>query len=622
MDAIKQTDRNQKQIVYSFAHHNIIDTSKQSMHFPNTVFETVVFSIGLGIVILVVARKWNIPSIPLLLIGGFCFGKEGLGIIDLDSFGPLFKAIISFSVAIILFEGGLTLDYSGYKRMNKPIRRLLTVGVLITWLSTSLFVYVVFSYSFLFSLLAGSLVIVTGPTVILPILRRINPQKNVYHILHWEGVLIDPIGVFIAVLCFDLIGTDLAVVAFLQFFLQFLSGIGFGIVFGFGSVLLLRKRIIPQDLTNVFVLGVAVVGYGLCDWLVPESGLLAVILAGSIIGFQKPIPMEGIKRFKLELTQILVALIFILLSSGLEMSNIALFGLKGFSLVLFVIVVARPLSVLLSTVGTGLRLKEKLFLSWVAPRGVVAASIATIFGVRLYSQGVSEAWFIETFTFSVIASTVLIQGLTAGFAAKILGVQKQQLNGCLIVGIHAFSEKIADFLIEHGKRDVLFIDRNKQKVDGCRMRGYHALLADSMDMSLLDDEQFSDVGLLLALTDNEELNTLICQQWNASIGDKNVYKWGTSTHQSQSEQGQINHHCLWYGLSKPSVVSRHLLTGNMRLFTVKGYKKTPKKREFLMAISQQEIIIEPKKRELLFSKSTDKPLVSLYIYNPSNQNSL
>ena len=193
------------------------------MHSYELILKTIVFCVSLGIFTLVFSRKLRIPSIPLLIIVGVLFGEEGLGVINVDVFGPFLRIFISISVAIILFEGGLTLDYSNYRNLNKVIRRLLSVGILTTWLSISLFIYLIFSYSISFSLLAGSLVIVTGPTVILPLLRRVRPKKDINQILHWEGVLNDPIGVFIGILCFEIVGKEFAFVAISQFFYNFLQ---------------------------------------------------------------------------------------------------------------------------------------------------------------------------------------------------------------------------------------------------------------------------------------------------------------------------------------------------------------------------------------------------------------
>ena len=283
---------------------------------------------------------------------------------------------------------------------------------------------------------------------------------------------------------------------------------------------------------------------------------------------------------------------------------------KGIWLILFVILVARPLSVFLSTFKSDLSLRDKLFISWIAPRGVIAASIATLFSVSLKDQGFEDTWFLETFTFMVIITTVIIQGFTAGLVAKVLKVKKSQLNSCLVIGIHLFSENIADFLSSEGKKEVIFLDKNKSKVDAARKKGYTAFLEDSMDSNLLEDERFSEIGVVLALTDNEELNTLLCQQWSKVVGRKNVYCW-LSFSGNQETYLERAGKPIWTNFPRLSVISDEIQNSNTTLQVLNNNKKNIRDKFFLLGIVDGRLIFNQSERSLLIKKK--QSVVSLYL---------
>ena len=584
----------------------------------DTLLTTISLAIFVGSFILILGKVINIPTIPILLIAGVVLGKEGLGIINIDVFGQHLKTFISIAIAVILFEGGLTLDYSGYRQMSKAIKRLLTIGIFTTWVSISLFIYWLFRYPLAFCFLCGSLVIVTGPTVITPILRRIRPNKNVHQTLLWEAVLIDPIGVFLSILCFEIVTQQVARVAVSQFLLQFTTGLVGGFLVGSVSVYVLKKKWIPEDHVNIFILAVAISTYGFCDFLVEESGLLAVVIIGSFIGIQKPVPIENIKKFKLELTRIFVALVFILLASSLELSRFALLGGKGVLLVLFVILVSRPLAIFLSTFKTGLKFREKIFISWLAPRGIIVASMSALFGISLRESGYEYAWFLETFTFMVITVTVLLQGFSAGVVAKILKVQRSKLNTCVIVGIHSFSIEIANFLKKRAKKEVILLDKNKNKVELVKKNGHNAYLEDAMDSSLLEeDKRFVDVGSFFALTENEDLNALLAKKWSQIVESKEIYFWKSSRSVEADSHQQMEGNVLWQRLPKPSILSYELEQGDSHVMISNRSPRMLARYIFLMGINRENLFVDrktfdnlPKKTEYtgLYLKRTEKTL--------------
>ena len=419
------------------------------------IFKTVILSLFFGVNIFILAKKIRVSAIALLLIAGVCLGPMGLNLIQPTSLGSGLSTIIYLAVAIILFEGGLTLDYSGYKTTSRIIKNLLTIGVFITWLSISVAIYLFFNFSLSFSLLAGSLVIVTGPTVITPLLKRVKVEKKLHQILHWEGVLIDPIGVFIAITCFEMVYLGGFSFSTLQnFLLRLVIGITVGAFFGWFAYYLIKKRHIPEDTVNIFTFSIAIITFGVCDLILPESGILAVVVAGFILGIKKPSEMESLKKFKLDLTEILIGMLFIILSANLNFDKISSFGWNGAWLIFFVIFVVRPLSIFASSIENQLNIREKLFLSWIAPRGIVAASVSALFALKLSEKGHPDAWFLETFTFMVIASTIILQGFSANLMAKVLGVKQKLAGDWIIVGAHAFSQYLSKWITKTSKAGV------------------------------------------------------------------------------------------------------------------------------------------------------------------------
>ncbi|MGH8017390.1 MAG: cation:proton antiporter, partial [Opitutaceae bacterium] len=327
---------------------------------------TLCLAIAAGTFLVALAHILKVPSIVLLLLGGIGFGPEGLGLIQPDVFGEALPALVSFAVSVILFEGGLTLDLRGFAQASRVIQRLLTVGVLVTWLGTAAAIYGVYRFDLRYCLFAASLVIVTGPTVVLPLLRRIHIQPRLHSILHWEGVLIDAIGVFIALLCFEWIVAGEGPQAVVHFLIRVLAGVAIGVGGGWLIDLVLRWRLAPESLVNIVALAGAVLVFGFTEWVMPEAGLMSVTVAGLVLGWRHPVELKQIKQFKAELTDLFIGTLFVVLAGRLEIDRFIEFGARGGVLLLLMLFVVRPLNVLASTAGSALTWRERLFLSWVA----------------------------------------------------------------------------------------------------------------------------------------------------------------------------------------------------------------------------------------------------------------
>ena len=527
-------------------------------------------AIGAGCLLTALSRRLYLPTIVLLLLGGFALGPEGLGILKSNDMGEFLPMVVSMAVGIILFEGGLTLNIKDFSQTSTVIKRLLSAGVLITWLGSALTVYLVFDITPSFALLMGSLIIVTGPTVIVPLLRRIRIDQKVASILHWEAVLIDSIGVFIAILCFEWVADPGGSEPLQNFLIRIISGASIGFSGGYVIYWLMKLNWVPDDIVNAFTLASALLIFGLTELIQPEAGLLSVTVAGLIIGLKKPRQIKEIKAFKAEIVDLLIGLLFLMLVARLEIQQFVNFFNNGGGWVLIsVILLIRPVSVLVSSWGTPLKLQEKALISWVAPRGVVAASMASLFALSLQSKGnFEDAALMESFVYSIICATVLIQGLSAGIVAKILGLQRPAPNDLIIVGAHYFGRELAKRLIRENVQKVILLDANVGNVERATEENLLAMHCDALEAEqLYEDEQvLFGAGQVLALTDNIELNQLIMQRWADVLNNEAVFGWIPSDYFSKDDsfRGQG----VFGKLERPTEICNKLLQEESQLESV------------------------------------------------------
>ena len=518
-------------------------------------------AVGAGCLLTVISRRLHLPTIVLLLLGGFALGAEGLDLLHPNDLGEFLPMIVSLAVGLILFEGGLTLDIKDFSDTSTVIKRLLTVGVLITWLGAALTAYLVFDISPSFALLMGSLIIVTGPTVIVPLLRRIRVEQKIGSILHWEGVLIDSIGVFIAILCFEWVVEGGGTVALPNFLIRVAGGSVIGLIGGYIIYWFMKHDWVPDNIVNAFALASAMLIFGVTELIKPEAGLLSVTIAGLIVGLNKPRQLREVKAFKAEIVDLLIGLLFLLLVARLELQQFVNFFKLGGGWVLFsVILVIRPISIAVSSWGTSLKFREKALLSWVAPRGVVAASMASLFALSLQDKGdASGAALLEAFVYSIICATVLIQGLSSGLVAKALRVQRPAPNDWVIVGAHHFGRELARQLIRTDEQDVMLLDTNARNIALARKEGLPAMHRDGMEAEKLYEEEQAlfGAGYVLALTDNIELNQILMQRWAHELDNEKVFGWIPNN--SPTKGDQLTGQSVFGDLSRPAVIGSELL---------------------------------------------------------------
>lgn len=497
----------------------------------------------LGILAQWVAWKFKIPAIlPLILIGLLVGPIAATYLTDDGSkwIEPIWNGkkglfpgeglyyFVSLAISIILFEGGLTLKRDEIKNVGPVITKLITLGSTVTFFAAGLASHFIFNLSWELSFLFSALIIVTGPTVITPILRNIPLKRDVSTVLKWEGILIDPIGALVAVLVFEFIsvggGGGFTKTALLEFGKIILFGTTFGFTFAHALAYLINKNMIPHYLLNVVSLSVVLLVFVESEIFAHESGLLAVVVMGMVLGNSKINNLKELLYFKESLSVLLISILFILLAANINMSDLELlFTWKTAALFALVVFVIRPLAVFLSAYKSNLKLNEKLFICWVGPRGIVAAGIASLFGSKLIKQGVEGAEYITPLVFMIVLGTVLLNATTARLFAKLVKVFLQTSNSILIVGASSASRFIASYLQEHGKRVVL-IDTNKNYIEKAIESNLEALNLDVYENDLSDNIELNDVGYLLAMTGSESVNKHVYNNLSSTFGEHGSYR--------------------------------------------------------------------------------------------------
>lgn len=478
----------------------------------------------LGIFCQWLAWRLKTPAILPLLASGFLVGPVFNLVEPRALLGDLFFPVISLLVAVILFEGALTLNLKEARAVVGTVRNLITIGAAITWLGGTLAARYILQLDWNLSILFGALIIVTGPTVIAPLLRNVRPNHQISSILMWEGILIDPLGALIVVLVFDYIVAEGGAHNPLLGFLQIVAiGSGVGLAGGFVVEQMLRRFWVPDYLRDIVVLAIVAGVFAISDMFQAESGLLAVTLMGMYLANRNLQQLQAIWHFKEKLSILFISGLFIILAANVEMETLALLDWRSFLVLGVVIFLLRPLSMQVSAVGSSLTRNERLFLSWIAPRGIVAAAVTTLFTFSLVELGYTEARVLEPMVFLVIVGTVVLQGLTAKPFARSLGVAEADPQGFLLMGAHPFARMLAKAIQDEGFT-VRLIDTNFDNVRIARMDGLDAHYGNVLSEYNEDHFELSGIGRLLALTSNDEANALACRHHEDEFGSAEVYQ--------------------------------------------------------------------------------------------------
>ena len=424
----------------------------------------------IGILSQWVAWRFRMPAIVVMSVAGLLVGPV-LGIINpQESMGDLFGPIITFAVALILFEGSLNLDFKEIRGFNKPVLRIVTIGAFIAWITGSLAAHYVAGLSLSVAFIIGGLFIVTGPTVILPLLRQARLKPRPAAILKWEGIVVDPFGALLAVFAFESIRFFNAEVTLNSFLLFFAASL-FAVLLGCGVAWILgyafERGGVPEFLKSPVLFAVVIFTFVFSDEIMQQTGLLAVTAMGMTMANMHLSSIKEIRHFKENISVLLISGIFVMLTASLNPKIlIEIFNVNIILYVVVMLLVVRPISIWVSTIGTDLTSREKLLVGWIAPRGIVALTVSGYFATILQEHGYPDAELLTALTFALVLATVVVHGFSIGPLAKKLNLTTTDDSGVLIVGGTRFSAEFARSVKETGN-EVLVIDRTWAGLIAC-----------------------------------------------------------------------------------------------------------------------------------------------------------
>ena len=524
-------------------------------------------AIGVGLTLVLtlgVAAQWlawrlKVPSILLLLTFGFLAGPvafwastEVLGLsepaflnIDAIFAEEVLLALVGLAVGLILFEGGLTLTFGEIRGVRNAVLSLVTIGALVTWIISSLAARYVLDLPWGVAMVLGAILVVTGPTVIGPLLRFVRPTGSVGKVLKWEGIVIDPIGALLAVLVFEAVvaGGGMRSTATISTFLgnaALASVIGstLGLLAAWVYVQMLKRFLIPDHLQVPLALGFAAASFTASNAVVSEAGLFATTIMGIALANQKKVKVGHVVEFKEVLVVLMIALLFIALSARLTFADLAEVNWLRFAgFIAVLVLIARPLAIFASTLGPlggKVGLKDKIFLSWMAPRGIVAAAIASVFGLALTREGVAGAELLTPYVFLTIVTTVALYGLTAVWVARRLDIANPDNAGFLIAGAGPVARQIGKALQDE-KVEVLLVDLNYSNIQQARLAGLPTIVANVLGPQVHERIELTGIGRLLAMTPNNEVNSLAAVQYGRHFGRSNVFQLSPHSPRTQAK---------------------------------------------------------------------------------------
>ncbi|MGM0481650.1 MAG: cation:proton antiporter [Pseudomonadota bacterium] len=471
------------------------------------------------------AWRIKLPAILPLLVCGLLLGPT-LGWLDPDLlFGDLLFPLVSLAVAVILFEGSLTLKFEEIRGHGRMVTNLVSIGMMVTWVTIAVATHFLMGWEWELSALFGALVVVTGPTVIQPMIRSVRPISKLANILRWEGIIIDPLGALLAVLVYEFIIASQDA-AFLHAMQAFAKTIGIGFFFGWAAAKLLGLALgrgwFPHYLQNVATLTIVLGVFALSNAIQHESGLLTVTVMGIAMANTRNLNLDEILEFKETLSVLLISALFILLAARLDFAQFDALGVPSIVLLAFILFIVRPVAVWLSAIGTELRVKDKLLLSWIAPRGIVAAAVSALFALKMEQSGLEHIESMVPLVFLVIMTTVVLQSLSGKPLAKLLGLIEPAASGFLIFGANHMSREVAKCLKDHDVA-VLLADTNWENIRMARMENLPVYFGNPASEHAATNIDLTGIGRLLVMSPYKQLNPLVSVYYQDWFGCEKVH---------------------------------------------------------------------------------------------------
>ena len=489
------------------------------------------------------AWRTALPAILFLLLTGILLGPVTGWLKPDDIFGDFLFPFVSLSVAIILFEGSLTLKRSELKDIGTTVRNMVTHGALVNMAITTVATHYLTGLSWSLSALFGAIMVVTGPTVIVPMLRSVKPKSNIARTLRWEGIIIDPLGALFAVIVFEWIVAQQASSDWLDIISVFSKTVIIGSILGFISAhilgVLLRRHWIPEYLQNFAAIGFVTSTFALSDSLMHESGLLAVTIMGIYLANMPGVHIRHILHFKEALTIILVSALFIILSARIDFDALIILGWGALGVLLTMQFIARPAKVFISTLGSKFSLKERMLLAWIGPRGIVAAAVSVAFALKLEALNIAQAELLVPLAFSVIIGTVVIQSTTAKWLADLLGVSQGKTQGYIIIGANPVAVAVAQALKSIHVPTIL-CDTNWEYISEARLQGLDTYFGNPVSEHAETHLDLSRLDGMLGLAHYYSYNTTAALRFREDFGHRNIYTLISGTGQKLADKHHIS----------------------------------------------------------------------------------
>ncbi|CAN5633782.1 cation:proton antiporter [soil metagenome] len=490
---------------------------------------TLVCVLVIGTSAQLLAEHLKIPATGPLLIAGLLFGPEIIGLVQPAILDNFLRVIVKMAVAIIIFEGGLLLNIYDLRHTSRAVTGLTTVGLLITTVLSGVLAHYILGLSWEISILFGAIVSVTGPTVITPILRKVNVNRRVRSTLESESIIADPLGVILAAIIFTaILNTGDWTYVVTHAVETVLAGTITGIFIGLFIYLVSNRfHLLPSKYTRLVILGSALAAYTIAEFFAHEAGVLAAAIAGVAVGSLDIPHKEEVEEFKGDLASIAISAVFILLAASLSLQDLAAVGWRGILIVVLLMIVVRPVRVFLSTFGSELSRREKLFISFIGPRGIVAASVATFFSFELIDRGYpNDGKMLVSMVFAVILGTVLIEGTFAGWLAKFFRVMPRHT---VIIGADETGRLLAERLVTAGET-VSIIDNHEEHCREAKgLKGVNIYCEDATDKDVLKKADVPNAKCVIVATSSDKLNLLVSQVVRSNFGDKRIVARANST---------------------------------------------------------------------------------------------
>ena len=497
-----------------------------------------------GIALFSVFAQWlawvfKVPAILFLLLVGLLLGPISGQLSPDDLLGDLLFPIVSLSVAVILFEGSLTLHFRELKGIGKIVRNLCSIGMLATFVIIALSGYFILNLDWRVAAVLGAVLVVTGPTVIAPMLNAMRPTQDIDRVLRWEGIVIDPIGALFAVLVFEAVSFvgkgEVLSHTLIALFTTLGVGMSVGVVSGWLTSLLIRREWLPYELHKFGILALVLFSFSFSNFLSHESGLLAVTVFGIWLANQDDLEIDSVLEFKEDLSMILISSLFILLAARLQISDLMLLDINIFIFLAIVLFVARPICIAISTFNSDLPFKSRLLLSWIAPRGIVAAAVGSVFALSMFESGIADANKIVPLIFTVIIVTVVLQSLTATPLAKLLGVRQPSPNTLLIIGANHVARAIACGLKDQNI-DVHLSDPAWENCKMARMDGLPCYYGNPQSEHAERYLPLAQLKSVIALSPNRHHNALGVQYFSHLLNEQSVFSLRSSTNHAKANK--------------------------------------------------------------------------------------